>query len=123
MWTLESRWFDVAIFSALSAVLTVIFGRFEEHKPAWRRIAKLALLLTLLLVLIETAGRAWAYGVLGLLLAAGGTFHFLVLSRAGINGFTGEPRDKFEALRREVVAHGEVTTLVRLVRGGARRDY
>lgn len=116
MWTLESRWFDVAVFSALSAVLTVIFGRFEEHKPAWRRIAKLAVLLTLLLVLIETVGRAWAYAVLGLLMAAGGTFHFLVLSRAGINGFTGEPREKSEALLREIAAHGELKTLIDLAR-------
>jgi hypothetical protein len=116
VWTLESRWFDVAVFSALSAVLTVIFGRFEEHKPAWRRIAKLALLLTLLLVLIETVGRAWAYAVLGLLMAAGGTFHFLVLSRAGINGLTGEPRERFEALRREIAAHGELKTLIGLAR-------
>ena len=116
MWTLESRWFDVAAFATLSAVLTVIFGRFEEHKAAWRRIAKLALLLTLLLVLIETVGRAWAYGVLGLLMAAGGTFHFLVLSRAGINGFTGEPREKSEALLREIAAHGEFRTLIALVR-------
>ena len=38
MWTLDSRWFDVAAFSTLCAVLTVLFGRFEQHKPAWRRL-------------------------------------------------------------------------------------
>lgn len=116
MWTLDSRWFDVAIFSTLSVVLTVIFGRFEEHKAAWRRLAKLALLLALLLALIDVAGRAWAYGILGLLFAAGGSFHFFVLSRAGINGFTGEPREKFEALLRDVAAHGELRTLISLAR-------
>ncbi len=42
---LDSRWFDVAAFSTLWAVLTVVFGRFEQHKPAWRRLAKFAALL------------------------------------------------------------------------------
>jgi len=117
MWTLDSRWFDVAAFATLCVVLTVAFGRFEQHKPAWRRLAKLAALLVLLLVLIETVGRPWAYGVLGLMLAAGTSFHVAVLSRLGINPWTGEPRDRFEALLREIEAHGEVRTLLRLARG------
>ena len=117
MWTLDARWFDVAGFSTLCAVLTVVFGHFERHKPAWRRVAKLAVLLALLLALIETAGRAWAYTILGLLLTTGAAFHFAVLSRLGINGWTGEPRDRFESLLREIQVHGEVRTLLRLARG------
>jgi hypothetical protein len=117
MWTLDSRWFDVAVFASLCAVLTVLFGRFEQHKPAWRRLAKLAALLALLLVLIETAGRAWAYAAIGLMLSAGAAFHFAVLTKLGINGWTGEPRDKFEALLREIELHGERRTLLRLARG------
>ena len=62
MWTLDSRWFDVAAFSTLWAVLTVVFGRFEQHKPAWRRLAKFAALLTLLLVLIMLY--VWRSGLL-----------------------------------------------------------
>jgi drug/metabolite transporter (DMT)-like permease len=116
MWTLESGWFDVAAFSTLSVVLTVVFGRFEQHKPAWRRLAKLAVLMVLLLVLVETVGRGWAYGILGLLLAAGTAVHFVVLSNLGINGWTGEPRDKFEALLREIADHGEIRTLYSLGR-------
>ena len=123
MWTLESRWFDVAAFAMLSVVLTVIFGRFEEHKPAWRRLAKLAVLLLLLLGTIELAGRAWAYAVLSVLFVAGGAFHFTVLSRAGVNGWTGEPREKFEALLREVEAEGEAATFLRIARGFFRRAH
>ena len=84
--------------------------------PAWRRLAKFAALLVLLLVLVETAGRFVAYGVLGLLLMAGASFHFAVLSKLGINGWTGEPRDRFEALIREGEIHGETRTMLRLVR-------
>ena len=116
IWTLESRWFDVAAFAMLAVVLTVIFGRFEEYKPAWRRLAKLAFLLLLLLGLIEVAGRAWAYAVLSVLFVTGGAFHFTLLARAGINGFTGEPRDRFDALLRDVKANGEARTFWKLAR-------
>src|SRR5262245_36679776 len=116
MWSTDSRWFDVAAFATLSVVLTVAFGRFEQHKPAWRRLSKLAALMIVLVVLVEIAGRPVAYGVLGLLLVAGASFHFAVLSRLGINGWTGEPRDKFEALLREFETHGEKQTMRRLAR-------
>ena len=117
MWSTDSRWFDVAAFSTLWVVLVVMFGKFEQHKPAWRRLSKKAALLLLLLVLVETAGRLVAYGVLGLLLLAGATIHFVVLSKLGINGWTGEPREKFEALLREFEIHGETRTILRRVRG------
>ena len=116
MWSTDSRWFDVAAFTTLWAVLVVAFGRFEQHKPAWRRLSKMAILLVLLLVLIENAGRPVAYGVLGLMLLAGASFHFAVLSKLGINGWTGEPRDRLEALLREGKTNGEMRTVVRLAR-------
>ena len=116
MWSTDSRWFDIAAFSTLWVVLMVVFGRFNQHKPAWQRLSKCAVLLVLLLVLVETAGRLVAYGVLGLLLMAGASFHFAVLSKHGINGWTGEPRDRFEALVREGEVHGETRTLLRLAR-------
>jgi hypothetical protein len=114
MWTIESRWFDVAGFTALCVVLTVVFGRFERHKPMWRRVGKIVALVAIALVLVESLGRGWAYAVFGLLLLAGTAFHFVVLSKLGINGWTGEPRDKFEALLREIELKGERRTLVRL---------
>jgi hypothetical protein len=116
MWSIDSRWFDVAALTTLWAVLVIVFGRFEQHKPAWRRLSKFAVLLVLLLVLVETTGRFVAYGVLGLFLAAGASIHFTVLSKRGINGWTGEPRDRFEALVRELEIQGEARALLRLAR-------
>jgi hypothetical protein len=121
MWTLDSRWFDVAAFSTLWAVLLIVFGRFQQHQPAWRRLVKFAVLLGLLLGLIAIAGRAWAYGVLALFLAAGGAVHFTVLSKRGINGWTGEPRDKLEALFHEIEVQGEGRALIGFARGLMRR--
>jgi len=111
---LDSRWFDVAGFTALCVVLTVAFGHFERHKPMWRRLGKIAALVGVALVLVESLGRAWAYSIFGLLMLAGAAFHFVVLSRLGINGWTGEPRDKFEALLREIEIQGERRTLLKI---------
>jgi hypothetical protein len=114
MWTLDSRWFDVAGFTAMCVVLTIVFDRFERHKPAWRRLAKIAALVGLALILVAGLGRAWAYPIFGLLLLAGTALHFVVLSKLGINGFTGEPRDRFDALLREIAANGERRTLLKV---------
>lgn len=116
MWTTDTRWFDVAAVSTLWVVLVFVFGHFEQHKPAWRRLTKFAVLQVLFLVLAGTAGRLVAYGVLGLLLIAGASLHFTVLSRRGINGWTGEPREKFEALLREIELHGEARMFLRAAR-------
>jgi hypothetical protein len=43
-----------------------------------------------------------------------------VLVRLGINGWTGEPRDRFEALLREIEVHGEAATLLRIALGSRR---
>jgi len=47
----------------------------------------------------DTLGRAWAFGLLGLMLAAVLVIHLWWLHKHGINGWTGEPREKYYALR------------------------
>jgi hypothetical protein len=44
-------------------------------------------------------GRAWAFGFLGLVLLAVAYIHAIWLPGKGINGWTGEPRDKYYELR------------------------
>ena len=117
MWTVDSRWFDAAVLTTALVALTVAFDRFERHKPAWRRVAKIVALVTLVLVAIEALGRTRGYAVFGLLLLAGMALHFTVLLRLGINGWTGEPREKFEALLREIEVRGEAATLLRIALG------
>ena len=95
MWTIDTPWFDVAVFMSLFATGSILFGHFEQHKPAWRRLLKPVIFLAVLIPLAQTVGRSWAYGVLALLFSAAGSYHFWWLSKHGINGWTGEPRDKF----------------------------
>ena len=98
MWSIQTPWFDVAAFMSLYATGCILFGHFEQYKPAWRRLLKPVLFVALLMTLTQTLGRSWVYSVLGVLFAAAGSFHFWWLASHGINGWTGEPRDRYAAL-------------------------
>jgi hypothetical protein len=95
MWSLDTRWFDVAIVMSIFAVGGVQFGRFEQHKPTVRRLAKQVVVLGVTLLLAETAGRAVAYGVLAIPLIAAAYIHLRWLPAHGINGWTAEPYDRY----------------------------
>jgi hypothetical protein len=98
MWSIETRWFDVAVVMSVFAVGSVLFGRFEEHKPRGRRLAKVAAVLVVTVTLASLAGRAWAYGVLAVPLLGAAWVHLVWLPRHGVSGWTGEPRDRYLAL-------------------------
>ncbi len=100
MWGTETRWFDVAVVMSLFAVGSILFGRFEEHKPRWRRLLKVVIVLALTLTLAATVGRVWAYGLLVLPILGAAWVHLRWLPRHGINGWTAEPRDKYLELVR-----------------------
>ncbi len=101
MWNLDTRWFDVALVGIFFAIGNILFGRFEEHRPRWRRLLKLALVLAITLTLASTVGRAWAYGWMLLPLSLAAWVHLVWLPRHGVNGFTAEPREKYLALVKE----------------------
>jgi hypothetical protein len=100
MWSIESPWFDVATVMSIFAIGGICFGRFEEHKPRWRRVLKVALVLGIVLGLAATAGRAWAYGLLVPFALAAAYVHLVWLPRHGVNGWTAEPRDRYLELVR-----------------------
>ena len=95
MWQTNTYWFDVAVVLGIFAFGSIYFGHFEEHKPKPQRVLKVILILAITLGLASTAGRIWAYGFLALLLLAAAYVHLRWLPQHGINGWTGEPRDKY----------------------------
>jgi hypothetical protein len=95
MWRTDTLWFDVAMVMTIFAVGNVLFGRFEEHRPRGWRLLKQVDFLALVLGLSATLGRAWAYGVLALPLAAAAYVHGVWLPRHGVSGWTAEPRDRY----------------------------
>jgi predicted MFS family arabinose efflux permease len=95
MWSTETLWFDLAIVFGIFAFGNVLFGHFEEHKPKTRRVLKVALV-ALVAVALSMSGLRWvAFAAIGLLAAGAAYVHIVWLPRHGINGWTGEPRDRY----------------------------
>ncbi len=93
------HWFEVAVIFGLTAVGTILMGHWEEGTPKWRRVLKPFVLAGLSVLISATAGRAWFFGFLGLLSVAVLVIHAWWLPRKGIHGWTGEPKEKYYALR------------------------
>ena len=92
-------WIDVAVMATLFALGNILFGHFEERTPKWRRVLKFFVMTTAVTAISATAGRAWSASFVAALLGIVAVIHGWYLPKHGINGFTGEPRDKYYALR------------------------
>ena len=95
MWSTDTRWFDVAVVMSIFAFGSILFGLFEQHKPRLRRVLKVVIVLGITLLVAETAGRIAAYALLSIPLIAAAYVHLVWLPKRGINGWTGEPREKY----------------------------
>jgi len=104
MWDVDTRWFDVAVVLGIFAAGSILFGRFEEHKPRGRRLLKVAFVLAVTVTLASTAGRVWAYGILAVPLLGAAWVHLVWLPKHGISGWTAEPHDKYLELIRSRAA-------------------
>jgi hypothetical protein len=92
-------WFDVALVATIFAVGNIVFGHFEEQTPKWRRVLKVFVVLTATYLLSAMLGRAWVFGLLGVMLMLVLVVHGWWLPRQGINGWTGEPKERYYAFR------------------------
>jgi len=90
---------DVATAAVLLAIGNIMFWRFEPQKPLWRRLLKV------FAALLITVAISYYFGRIGVVIAFGIAaipviyVHAIWLPRNGVNGLTGEPRDKYYALR------------------------
>lgn len=98
MWQTDTVWFEVAIVMSIFAVGNILFGHFEEHKAKWRRLLKVAVVLAIVVGLSITVGRVWAYLALAIPLIAAAVVHLWWLPKHGINGWSGEPKEKYYEL-------------------------
>ncbi len=90
---------EVAVVATIFAVGNILFGHWEEKTPKWRRLLKFVLILGLTMGISAVVGRRWAFLFLGVLALPPLVIHIWRLSRHGINGWTGEPKEKYYALR------------------------
>jgi len=95
MWSLDTHWFDVALIMAIFAIGNILFGHFEEHRPKWRRLLKVVLILGIFIGIASTLGRPWALALLGIMFIGVLIVHGWWLPRHGVNGWTGEPKAKY----------------------------
>lgn len=95
MWSTGSYWLDLSVYFALFTVGGICFGRFEDWKPRWRRLLKTLIFTALFIGLLLVGGRPLAWGFIGAVLLAAAWIHLVWLPRHGINGWTGEPREKY----------------------------
>jgi hypothetical protein len=99
MFSIDTVWFDVAMVMTIFAVGNVMAGHWEVHTPKWRRLLKIVVFTALAVIVPVTFGRVWLLAFLGVALLAVLYVHGIVLPRHGINGWSGEPKEKYYALR------------------------
>jgi hypothetical protein len=92
-------WMTVAITATIFAVGNILFGHFNERTPKWKRVTKVVPVLAFVGVISAKAGPAWGLAPITLMLVVAAVVHLWSLPRHGINGFTGEPREKYFELK------------------------
>ena len=98
-WNTDSLWVEVALVCAINAVGLISMGHFEEQTPKPKRLLKLIVITTLVVLISTYLGRVWASSFIGAMLLFAVFIHAFWLPRKGINGWTGEPRDKYYEFR------------------------
>ena len=99
MFDTNTVWFDVALITTIFAVGSIFFGHFETRTPKWRKVVKLVAFSAVAVLLSSTVGRVWVFVMLGVLTCAVLYVHAVLLPRHGINGLTGEPKEKYYSFR------------------------
>jgi hypothetical protein len=100
MWTTNSLWFEIAIVSIIFAVGNMMMGQFEEQTPKIRRVGKYILILIIICAVSISFGRTIAMIVLGLSFLPILYVHgYYLPKKKGINGWTGEPKNKYYEFR------------------------
>ena len=92
-------WIEVAVVATIFAVGNITIGHWEVHTPKWRRLLKFVLFVALVVALSNWLGRVWSFGFLGLMGVAALIVHGWWLPKQGINGWTGEPKEKYYEMR------------------------
>lgn len=98
--SLDSLWFDATLAAVAHAVNSTLFAAVHRDGSALRRLLGLFGFVGVTVALSALAGRGWALGLIAASTALVFYFHAVWLPNHGVNGWTGEPRDRFLALTR-----------------------
>jgi len=92
-------WFEIAIMAFLFAVGHIFFGHWEIYTPKWRKFLKLVIFIGLTILITHYTGRKGFFIFLGIISLLVILIHAWWLPKKGINGWTGEPKEKYYELR------------------------
>jgi hypothetical protein len=92
-------WFEVAIVALFLLLGQILFGHFEERTPRWRILGKNAVGIVLFVSISYFFGRFWLYVSLVTAMIPVLAIHLWWLPKNGVNGLTGEPKEKYYELR------------------------
>ena len=81
------------------AVGNATFRHFEPHKPLWRRLLNIFAALAITAMISYYFGRTGVMIAFAIALLPVTWIHAIWLPLHGVNGWTGEPREKYYALR------------------------
>lgn len=95
MWDINTIWFDLFVVLGIFAVGNILLGHFEDHKPKWRRLLKVAIVIALAILLFQFQLRWVLYLFLSLSGLVAVYIHAIWMPKNGVNGWTGEPRLKY----------------------------
>jgi hypothetical protein len=90
---------DLSIAAAVLLFGNLVFYHFDPMLPLWKRIGKVVLALAILGVVSHYFGHAGVLIAAGIFLVPLVYIHGIWLPRHGVNGWTGEPREKYYELR------------------------
>lgn len=99
MWSLETIWFDIALYSLFLLLGNILMGHFEERTSRYRRLAKTFLTLLVFTGVSGLFGRTVGFTLLGVSILPVLYIHLIALPKRGIHGWTGEPKDKYYEYR------------------------
>ena len=90
---------DVTAVAIVLLFGNIAFRHFDPKLPLWRRLLKTAVALAVTALISHYFGRTGVVIASGIVLIPLIYVHGIWLPRHGVNGWTGEPRAKYYALR------------------------
>jgi len=101
MWVTDSLWFEIAIVSIIYALGNIMMGHFEERTSKIRRVGKYILTILLICGISFFFGRIVSMAILASFIIPLLYIHAYYLpKKKGINGWTGEPKDRYYDFRK-----------------------
>ncbi len=90
---------ELAVVAAFLVFGNLAFGHFEPKAPWWRRVLKGVVVFGSMAAISHFFGRRGVVIAFVIALLPVIYVHGIWLPRHGVNGWTGEPREKYHALR------------------------